>query len=85
MNEGWKYIEKICYIAHIWAKKEKEKEVLEDFDYEDMANAVEQFINCLPDNVNFITHIENCFDVLEAECEGREAPRWTIEYFKSRY
>ena len=84
--ENWNNKEKICYIAHIWAEKEKKKKMrcLQDFDYTDMAQAADNFISSFPDNVSWQTHVENCFDKLAAECGGGSVT-WTKEYFASFY
>jgi len=84
-NGSWTNTEKICYIAHVWADKEKKKKFLKDFDYTEMARTTAEFIDCQPDNVSFLTHVENCFDVLEAEFEGRDSPKWTKDYFAKYY
>jgi hypothetical protein len=84
-KESWTQVEKICYIAHMWVEKEGTSPCLQDFDYTDMSIAAQQFIRCQPDTVIFITHIENCFDALVAECENKETPEWTTEYFTSTY
>lgn len=81
----WSYEEKLCYIAHNWADKEKETPHLQDFDYMDMAKASVEFIQSQPDNVDFLIHIENCFDVLARECEGADSPEWTKAYFAHYY
>jgi hypothetical protein len=69
---SWITEKHLCYIAHIWAEKETETEELQDFDFSDMATAAKQFIDSQPDGVEFISHIENCFDVLVKEYEGSE-------------
>ena len=87
MDNSWTRDEKICYIAHAWADKEKDAEFenLQDYDFMDMAKAAAEFINSQPDNVYFLTHIENCFDVLIAEMEGRDSAEWTPQYFAKYY
>lgn len=70
----WTYTEKVCYISHIWAEKEKEFQALQDFDFTDMAKAADEFINSQPYNVEFKDHVENCFKALNKECEESETP-----------
>lgn len=66
----WTYEEKLCYIAHIWADKEKEMSSLQDFDYSDMAKAAVEFINSQRHDIEFKEHIDNCFKTLNEECEA---------------
>ena len=78
---SWTHTEKVCYIAHIWAEKETSSPCLQDFDFTEMATATQEFIDCQPDDVEFKSHIENCFDALVFECENDTTLEWTIEYF----
>jgi hypothetical protein len=87
MSTYWTRDEKFCYIAHVWADKEQILEMmdLQDFNYTEMAQSIAEFIDSQPDNIDFITHIENCFDVLEREVNGAETVEWTKEYFIKYY
>ena len=80
-RNAWTQSEKVCYIAHIWAEKETPFPCLQDFDFMEMAKAAQEFIDCQPENVEFIAHIENCFDALVFECENDTTLEWTIEHF----
>jgi len=85
LNAAWTHTEKVCYIAHEWADKEEPYPCLQDFDYTDMATSAQQFIDCQPSNIDFNTHVENCFDALASECEEKATPEWTIAYFEEKY
>lgn len=70
---SWTYEEKLCYIAHLWADKEKIMLSLQDFDYVDMTEAAIEFIRNQPDNIEFTAYIENCFNELDKEHIGENS------------
>ena len=79
----WTYNEKVCYIAHIWADKENTDNVLMDFDFTEMANLVQEFIESHPANVPFQTHIDNCFKTLVDEYRAEDTAEsiTSVPYF----
>jgi len=75
MNDGWTYTEKVCYIAHIWADKEKgkDKEVLQDFDYTEMAIVTDEFISGFSTDMDFREYVDLCFDNFVKKCEEEDS------------
>ena len=55
MRNGWTYEEKLCYIAHTWAEKERQLGygILEGFDHTDIAIAAKVFIKGYTAKVDF--------------------------------